>query len=107
MPGVVARMAPLSRPVCRGELSVFELSDQGIQRPFEDAGQVSGRNLMPQQLLRISKLVVSSFPERELNSEALRCERRNPGGRHWDRRQYWSFGRGNRGVYELLNYPCG
>jgi hypothetical protein len=59
-------------PERRRELPSFELANQGIERTVEHVRDLTGRNGMTEQRLRMTQLVVRRFGDRDLEREAVR-----------------------------------
>ncbi|HKC58702.1 MAG TPA: hypothetical protein VKB92_01310 [Myxococcales bacterium] len=56
---------------------LLHVLDQQIERPVHDAGQVSIRNTVPEQVLCLSELVVKFLVRGELHPVRLLCKRRD------------------------------
>lgn len=75
------RRTPLTRtrPCGGGELAALELTNERIERPLEDLGEVTRGDLVAEQRLGVAQLVVSVPAQGELDRERVRPQRFDPG----------------------------
>src|SRR5262245_46674234 len=70
------RLTPrLPRPVGRGKLALLELENQCIQRAVEHGRDVVTWDLMAEQRLGVTQLVVGALTHSELQGKAMGSER--------------------------------
>src|SRR5687767_7368026 len=71
----------------RRELVLLELGDGQIEYAIEHLGEISGWDLMAQEVLRLAQLLARALLDRDLEPEALRRQRRDPSWCRWG----WGF----------------
>jgi hypothetical protein len=73
----VGRRAPVPRPGPPGrrKLPLLQLRDGEVAERFEDLGEISRRDLVAQQLLDVTQLVMGTLAQGELNAERLGRQR--------------------------------
>ena len=78
---MVRRRAPLAGAglIGGGELAALELADGRVEGAVEHPRQLPRGDLVAQQRLQVSQLVVRGLFEGDLEREALACERRDLG----------------------------
>jgi hypothetical protein len=99
---VHSRGRRLARFPADREPLLLDVCDQQVESPVDDAGQVSIRNTVPEQVLRHSQLVVKLLICGELYPVRLLGERRDRAPVLFARR--WPYGRRIEGERKRLHW---